>query len=288
MNDALVRTGSLGGLDACRSERNGERSEKVTAAPPETSGASVQAAGNIAQRTETGIEVTSETPRNKPDDLSRDTIRLVPAAEADAPCIHAMAQACFVGRLSSLSKGFLVYPLPLSDFALAAKIGQPCYLFVNSKGDRFGFVSGFTLDGVADFASQCKDPSIAATFLRIREIAVERGDGDGVIVHQFALEPEMQGKGLGARCFRLYAEKHPVPIYGLVSALPIANPRISFWRRLGFREVTRLQIPGPIVDVAPSESAAATQEWTWILVARPSDGPQDPPVNALITPSETP
>jgi GNAT superfamily N-acetyltransferase len=247
MNDAIVKTGWLRGVDAREAPK-------------------------------------AEMPKSKPGDVSRDVVRLVPATETDASCIHAMAQACFVGRLSSLEKGFLVYPLPLSDFALAAKLEQPCCLFVNSEGDRFGFVSAFTLDGVNGFASQCEDSSIADTLLRIREIAVERGDGHGIIVHQFALRPDRQGKGLGARCFRLYAEKYPVPIYGLVSALPIANPRISFWRRLGFKEITRLQISGPVIDTAPSNGATATEEWTWILVARPSGDSQVPLVNAVKTP----
>lgn len=193
-------------------------------------------------------------------------VELQLATADDAQAIHDIASRCYIGHLKTLNRGFLLFPLSPQDYALIASTAHPFVVCLNARQQIIGFICGFEIARLDAFYAACQQPSTVALLQTISREARRRGDSDGIIIHQMALAPNNQGRGLGVHYFRGYAATYRKPIYGVVKTGPTPNPRRSFWRALGCKEIGIVRLTAAELHGSPNASDLNLSEWQWVLM----------------------
>ncbi len=117
------------------------------------------------------------------------------------------------------------------------------------------------LDGPEAMIRVSKCP--AAEFLVAEEdfkvVGFIRGvyDGSRAIIHVASVDPEYQGRGIGKALVHAIAKRFKEK--GAVSLAVTVPGETGFWKKMGFRQTTRIMFAYPIEDVI-NASASPLQE----------------------------
>lgn len=156
--------------------------------------------------------------------------------KSDLPRLADIAAAVDIRCVPSLQRGFLLFPWTERQFLAHVRRGHLLYAFVDSSGMAQGFLSGFTNRDVEECLAKKQEEAQAILLAAMRSAAERHGDRNYTIIYQIALAPNLQAKGFGAQCYKLFAQLVAGPFYGVVLEKPVRSIRLTFWWGLGFRQ----------------------------------------------------
>lgn len=166
---------------------------------------------------------------------------------AQAAQLAMIAKASDIRTLDSLQKGFLLFPWKEYQFREHINNNGLIYAFYDFSGIPIGVITGFTSEDISRRLMNNANDAQMVLLNAIHHKANECGDREYAIAYQLALTPEMQSKGLGYQCVKLFIRqiRNNMPIYGVVLEKPVLCIRRIFWHYLGFRRIDEISMPVP-------------------------------------------